>query len=39
MVTFDWVGASTIAAIMVVVTISVVLLLSRIARRLNATAA
>jgi putative spermidine/putrescine transport system permease protein len=38
MVTFDWVGASTIAAIMVVVTISVVLLLSRIARRLNATA-
>ncbi|KEA04749.1 ABC transporter permease [Rhizobium rhizogenes] len=35
MVTFDWVGASTIAAIMVVVTIGIVLIMSRIARRLN----
>ncbi|MCV3243267.1 ABC transporter permease [Mesorhizobium sp. ZC-5] len=35
MVSFDWVGASTIAAIMVVITISVVLAMSRIARRLN----
>jgi putative spermidine/putrescine transport system permease protein len=35
MVSFDWVGASTIAAIMVVVTISVVLFMTRIARRLN----
>jgi len=35
MVSFDWVGASTIAAIMVVVTISVVLAMTRLARRLN----
>lgn len=35
MVTFDWVGASTIAAIMIVVTFTVVLVMSRIARRLN----
>jgi putative spermidine/putrescine transport system permease protein len=35
MVTFDWVGASTIAAIMVVITIGVVLIMSRMARRLN----
>ncbi|MFB9949160.1 ABC transporter permease [Rhizobium puerariae] len=35
MVTFDWVGASTIAAIMVVITIAVVTIMSRIARRLN----
>jgi putative spermidine/putrescine transport system permease protein len=35
MVVFDWVSASTIAAIMVVITIAVVLLMTRIARRLN----
>lgn len=35
MVTFDWVLASTIAAVMVVITISVVLLMTRLARRLN----
>lgn len=35
MVSFDWVGASTIAAIMVVITVAVVLAMSRIARRLN----
>jgi putative spermidine/putrescine transport system permease protein len=35
MVTFDWVGASTIAAVMIVVTFAVVLVMSRIARRLN----
>lgn len=35
MVTFDWVGASTIAAIMVVVTIGIVAIMGRIARRLN----
>lgn len=35
MVAFDWVGASTIAAIMVVITIGVVLVMTRIARRLN----
>ncbi|WP_112610660.1 ABC transporter permease [Rhizobium sp. WW22] len=35
MVTFDWVGASTIAAIMVVVTIGIVAFMSRLARRLN----
>lgn len=35
MVSFDWVGASTIAAIMVVITITIVLLMSRVARRLN----
>ncbi|WP_375691827.1 ABC transporter permease [Pseudooceanicola sp. LIPI14-2-Ac024] len=38
MVTFDWVGASTIAAIMVVVTLTTVLVMSRIARRLNPVA-
>lgn len=38
MVTFDWVGASTIAAVMIVVTFTVVLVMSRIARRLNPTA-
>ena len=38
MVTFDWVGASTIAAIMVVVTLSTVLAMSRLARRLNPVA-
>ncbi len=35
MVTFDWVGASTIAVIMVVVTIAIVIAMSRVARRLN----
>ncbi|HWU19737.1 MAG TPA: ABC transporter permease [Devosia sp.] len=35
MVTFDWVSASTIAAIMVVITIAVVLLMTRVAKRLN----
>lgn len=35
MVAFDWVGASTVATIMVVITIAVVLLMSRTARRLN----
>ncbi|WP_117194424.1 ABC transporter permease [Rhizobium terrae] len=35
MVTFDWVGASTVAAIMVVITIAIVSIMSRIARRLN----
>jgi putative spermidine/putrescine transport system permease protein len=35
MVAFDWVGASTIAAIMVVITIGVVLIMTRVARRLN----
>lgn len=35
MVTFDWTGASTIAAIMVVVTIAIVILMTRIARRMN----
>ncbi|MDE1996214.1 MAG: ABC transporter permease [Rhizobiaceae bacterium] len=39
MVTFDWVGASTIATIMVVVTIGIVIIMSRIARRLNPVAA
>ncbi|RYE62072.1 MAG: ABC transporter permease, partial [Oxalobacteraceae bacterium] len=34
MVTFDWVGASTIAAIMVVITIAVVTIMSRMAQRL-----
>ncbi|WP_068118893.1 ABC transporter permease [Tropicimonas marinistellae] len=38
MVTFDWVGASTIAAVMVVVTLSTVLVMTRIARRLNPVA-
>ncbi|MGE0502586.1 MAG: ABC transporter permease [Rhizobiaceae bacterium] len=35
MVAFDWVGASTIAAIMVVVTVTVVLGMNRLAHRLN----
>jgi putative spermidine/putrescine transport system permease protein len=35
MVTLDWVGASTVAAIMVVITLAVVLAMSRLARRLN----
>ncbi len=35
MVAFDWVSASTIAAIMVVVTVAVVLFMTRAARRLN----
>ena len=35
MVRFDWVGASTIAAIMCVLHIVIVLVMSRIARRLN----
>ena len=38
MVTFDWVGASTIAAIMVVVTLTTVLVMSKMARRLNPVA-
>ena len=39
MVRFDWVAASTVAAIMVVVTLAVVVVLSRLARRLNPVAA
>ena len=39
MVSFDWVGASTIAAIMTVITISVVLAMSHVARRINPMAA
>jgi len=35
MVSFDWVGASTIAAIMTVITITIVLAMSNIARRIN----
>ncbi|PSM20243.1 ABC transporter permease [Nitratireductor sp. StC3] len=35
MVNFDWVSASTIATIMVVITVSVVLAMTRIAKRLN----
>jgi putative spermidine/putrescine transport system permease protein len=35
MVSFDWTAASTVAAIMVVVTIAVVLAMTRVARRLN----
>lgn len=38
MVTFDWVGASTIAAVMVVVTLTTVLVMSKLARRLNPVA-
>ncbi|WP_375174208.1 ABC transporter permease [Pseudooceanicola sp.] len=38
MVTFDWVGASTIAAVMVVVTLSTVLAMSKLARKLNPVA-
>ena len=35
MVSFDWVGASAIAAIMTVITITIVLAMSHIARRIN----
>ena len=35
MVTFDWVAASTIAAIMVVITIAIVALMNSVAKRLN----
>lgn len=35
MVRFDWVAASTIAVIMVIVTLTTVLLMSRLARKLN----
>ena len=35
MVNFDWVSASTIATIMVVITIAIVLLMTRVAKRLN----
>jgi putative spermidine/putrescine transport system permease protein len=35
MVTFDWVSASTIAAVMVVITIAIVALMNSVARRLN----
>ncbi|WDQ98841.1 ABC transporter permease [Devosia sp. J2-20] len=35
MVTFDWVVASTIAAVMVVITIAIVLVMTRLARHLN----
>lgn len=38
MVTFDWVGASTIAVIMVVVTLATVIAMSRLARRMNPVA-
>lgn len=38
MVHFDWTGASTVAAIMTVVTLATVLLMSRLARRLNPAA-
>ena len=38
MVTFDWVGASTIAAVMVVVTLTTVLFMSKLARKLNPVA-
>ncbi|MBT9384992.1 ABC transporter permease [Pseudooceanicola sp. CBS1P-1] len=38
MVTFDWVGASTIAAVMVVVTLVTVLIMSKLAQRLNPVA-
>ncbi|HEU0221343.1 MAG TPA: ABC transporter permease [Paracoccaceae bacterium] len=39
MVQFDWTGASTIAAIMVAITLATVLGMSRLARRLNPAAA
>ncbi len=39
MVTFDWVGASTIAAVMVAVVLVVVLAMARLARRMNPVAA
>jgi putative spermidine/putrescine transport system permease protein len=35
MVNFDWGSASTIAAIMVVITVAIVLLMTRVAKRLN----
>jgi putative spermidine/putrescine transport system permease protein len=35
MVNFDWISASTIATIMVVITIAIVLLMTRVAKRLN----
>jgi putative spermidine/putrescine transport system permease protein len=35
MVTFDWVAASTIAAVMVVITIAIVAVMNAIARRFN----
>ena len=35
MVAFDWVSASTVAAIMVVVIVATVVVMTRIARRLN----
>ncbi len=38
MVTFDWTGASTIAAVMVAVTLATVLAMARLARRLNPVA-
>ncbi|QPM89755.1 ABC transporter permease [Pseudooceanicola algae] len=38
MVRFDWVAASTVAAIMVVVTLTTVILMSRLARKLNPVA-
>jgi putative spermidine/putrescine transport system permease protein len=38
MVTFDWLGASTIASVMVVVTLATVLAMSKLARRLNPVA-
>ncbi|MCY6383481.1 ABC transporter permease [Hoeflea prorocentri] len=38
MVTFDWIGASTIAAIMTIVTITIVYVMSRLAKRLNPAA-
>jgi putative spermidine/putrescine transport system permease protein len=38
MVSFDWVGASTIAAIMVVITLAIVALMTAAARRLNPVA-
>jgi len=38
MVTFNWASASTVAAIMVVVTVAVVLAMTRVARRLNPAA-
>jgi putative spermidine/putrescine transport system permease protein len=36
MATFDWVGASTVSAIMMAVTLATVFAMTRIARRLNA---
>ena len=39
MVAFDWVSASTVAAIMVVVIVTTVLVMTRLARRLNPMAA